>query len=335
MGGGSYFQLAAAYTNSLLSYALDGNPRPFSASYVVSNQCNIHCHYCNFPGMTKARLSLGEIDNVFTKLEKMGVKRLGLLGGEPLIRKDIGEIIALAKAKGFFVSMNSNLLLYKKRKDELKDVDFWFTSIDGPPEIHIGNRGQQNIDYIFQAIRDIRQQQKKVIAICVVTRPEKAIADYLIDMAARENIEIHFQPECYDTEIVQRSAPKNQKQGDIVDFWKYVLSLKESGAPISSSVPYLKYILQWNDYSISSYYDAESRCAAGRGFLFIDTEGVAYPCAYTKGKMKGISLLTHDWQKGFDKKTPCTQCIVGPMLEFNVLFKNPVAALANSLGRLQ
>lgn len=330
-----YLQLASAYSQSLLSFSLDGAPKPFSASYVVSNQCNIHCHYCNFPSMTKAQLSINEIDILFSKLEKMGVKRLGLLGGEPLIRKDIGEIIQIAKNKGFFVSMNSNLLLYQKRKELVGKVDFWFTSIDGPPEIHIANRGKQNFEQIIDAIRDIRQQGKKVIAICVVTNPDKAIADYLIDMAIKENIEIHFQPECYDTEIVQRSAPENQNQLDITEFWNYILKLKQSGAPISSSAPYLKYIIQWNNYSISSYYDEATRCAAGRGFLFVDTEGFAYPCAYTKGKMQGINLLTHDWQQDFDKKTPCTQCIVGPMLEFNVLFKSPATAIANSLGRLQ
>ncbi len=335
MEGFKYFQLASAYTQSLLSYSLDGVPKPFSASYVVSNQCNIHCHYCNFPSMTKAQLSLNEIDILFGKLQKMGVKRLGLLGGEPLIRKDIGEIIEIAKSKGLFVSMNSNLLLYEKRKSLVKKVDFWFTSIDGPPEIHIANRGKQNFEHIINAIRNIRQQGKKVIAICVVTNPNKAIADYLIDMAIKENIEIHFQPECYDTEIVQRSAPENQNQLYITEFWKYILKLKQSGAPVSSSIPYLKYIIQWKNYSISSYYDETTRCAAGRGFLFIDTEGFAYPCAYTKGKMQGINLITHDWQQDFDKKTPCTQCIVGPMLEFNVLFKNPAAAVANSLGRLQ
>ncbi len=331
----NFIQMASAYSQSLLSYAVDGAPRPFSASFVVSNQCNIHCSYCNFPGMTKAQLNLSEIELLFAKLKKMGVQRLGLLGGEPLLRKDIGEIVLLAKEKGFFVSMNSNLLLYEKKKHLLKEVDFWFTSIDGTPEKHQANRGVQDFDRIINAVRDIRKQGKKLIAICVVTNPDKAIADYLIDMAIKENIEIHFQPECYDTEIVQRSAPENQNQLDITEFWKYILKLKLSGAPISSSVPYLKYIIQWNNYSISSYYDETTRCAAGRGFLFIDTEGFAYPCAYTKGKMQGINLLTHDWQHDFDKKTPCTQCIVGPMLEFNVLFKNPATAIANSLGRLQ
>ncbi len=327
----SYFQLANAYAQSFISYGLDLAPKPFSASFVVSNQCNIHCSYCNFPAMTKAQLSLAQIEVLFEKLKKMGVKRLGLLGGEPLLRKDILAIIGIAKSKGFFISLNTNLLLYDKYKDSLQDVDYFFTSIDGTPEKHIANRGPQKFERILAAIRDIRDRKKIVTAICVATDTDLASAQYLIQLAKENDFLVHFQPECYDTEIVQRSAPIKVESQSIKTFWQFLLEEKRAGAPISSSANYLEYISEWQDYTISSYYDPKDRCAAGRGFLFVDTEGVAYPCAFTKGKMKGINLLEKDWEVEFDKKTPCTKCIVGPMLEFNLLFKKPVSAIVNSI----
>ena len=41
--------------------------------------------------------------------------RLGLAGGEPMLRKDLADIIGLAKGRGMVVTVNSNLTLYRKR----------------------------------------------------------------------------------------------------------------------------------------------------------------------------------------------------------------------------
>jgi Predicted Fe-S oxidoreductases len=281
--------------------------------------------------MKEPELSLEEIDVLFLRLKKMGVQRLGLLGGEPLYRKDFSDILKLAKRYGFFVSLNSNLLLYEKFKNDLDAVDYFFTSLDGSPERHIRNRGKQSYDTILAAIRDIKKRGKPLTAICVVTDLETKEADYLLALAERERITIHFQPECYDTQIVLRSASDAITQEKGKAFWKYLLSKKKSGAPISSSAPYLRYICEWDNYRQSAVFDSGVQCAAGRGFLFVDATGAAYPCAYTKGKTEGINLLQDDWQTHFTGKTPCTKCIVGPMLEFNLLFDKPFASVANVL----
>ena len=327
-------QIANAYGQSLVSFGIDAAPRPFSASFAVSNRCNIHCSYCNFPNMDPTELSLADVKTIFVRLKKMGVKRVNLMGGEPLLRRDFLEIVDLAKERDFFISMNTNLLVYEKYKDKLDHIDYFFTSLDGNAESHIANRGKQSYDKILSAIRDIVIRKKKLIAICVVTDPDIAIAEYLLDLADKEKILIHFQPECYDTEIVQRSAPNKIESQRIRGFWNYLANRKKKGAPISTSLEYIKYIIEWNDYSISSYYDKQEKCGAGRGYIFIDAAGVAFPCGYTKGKMEGISLLTRDWNTQFDKLTPCTKCIVGPMLEFNLLFKKPVSSVINALANL-
>jgi MoaA/NifB/PqqE/SkfB family radical SAM enzyme len=334
------FQLSIAYSQSLLAFTIDGPPRTFSASFAVSNRCNIHCSYCNFPNMSLSELSLDQIEVVFSKLKKMGVKRLGLLGGEPLLRKDILQIIALARKFDFFISLNTNLLLYDKYKDKLGEVDYFYTSLDGTPEKHIANRGAQNYEKIIAAIRDIVRKGKKVVGICVVTEPDFISADYLINLAETEKFSIHFQPECYtddpgnNSEVARKSPSSQMKSDDIRDFWLYLLRRKRGGASISSSSLYLKYITEWKNYSVSSYFDEKQKCGAGRSFLFVDAQGYAFPCAYTKGKTPGVNLLTDDWHEKFNKKTPCTTCVVGPMLEFNLLFQKPVVSVLNALRNI-
>lgn len=320
----NYAQLGFAFSKSLISYKLNLEPHPFSASFVVTNQCNIHCNYCNFPNLKDRNLDLNEIDIIFSKLKKMGVKRLGLLGGEPLYRNDIIEIIDLAKNYNFFISLNSNLLMYNKFKNQLQNVDYFFTSIDGRPETHIKNRGMQSFDKIINSIEDIRDKGKTVTAICVINNQEKEDIDYLIELSNRLNIQVHFQPECYETDIVRNSHIENIDKNNLLYIWSYILKLKQNKAPIASSEIYIKKIIEWDNYNVSAFLEDKSRCSAGRGFLFVDSSGKAFPCAYTKGKVDGISLLDKNWEDSFQKATPCTTCIVGPMLEFNLLFDHPV-----------
>ncbi len=325
-------QMGMAFSQSYLSYSFNGKPKPFSASFAVSNNCNIHCSYCNFPSMKSPELSLSEIDILFKRLKKLGVKRLGLLGGEPLFRKDILEIIKMGKQHDFFVSLNSNLLLYEKFKNILGEIDYFFTSLDGTPETHIKNRGKQSFEKILKAIRHIVESGKKVTAICVVNQQSMNDISYLLNLAKEENINVHFQPECYDTEIVTNKVPQHNSGNDALKkIWTHLIEKKQEGAPIASSLAYLKYISQWENYAVSALYDPDEKCAAGRGYLFVDTEGNAFPCAYTKEKVKGINLLKEDWSEAFNKETPCTKCIVGPMLEFNLLFQKPGLTVANAI----
>jgi MoaA/NifB/PqqE/SkfB family radical SAM enzyme len=325
-------QMGMAFSQSYLSYLTNSEARPFSASFAVSNKCNIHCSYCNFPSLHSPDLDLKQIDLLFSRLKQLGVKRLGLLGGEPLFRKDIIDIISLAKKHNFFVSLNTNLLLYEKFKNNLNNVDYFFTSIDGTPETHIKNRGKQSFEKIISAVRQIRCSGKKLTAICVVNQQSMNDINYLLELAEKEKINIHFQPECYDTEYVTNKGPQHETDNEnLRQIWQYLIHKKKAGAPIASSLNYLEYISKWDNYSVSALYDPDEKCAAGRGYLFVDVEGNAFPCAYTKEKTKGINLLKEDWSKAFDKKTPCTKCIVGPMLEFNLLFKKPFSSVANAV----
>jgi MoaA/NifB/PqqE/SkfB family radical SAM enzyme len=328
------FQLGISYAQSLFAYHTNGAPKPFSASYVVTNKCNLRCTYCNFPYLKEPELNLAQIETLFVRLRKMGVVRLGLLGGEPLVRKDIGEIISMAHKMGFFVSLNTNLLLYKQFKNKLNPVDYYLTSLDGTKEKHITNRGKQDYDAIIDAIRDIVSDGKKITAIAVVTDTDRESTDYLLDLAHRESFNIHFQPEGYNAVVAGRNAPDKMEHEKIRDYWLYLLQKQKEGAPITTSAGYLKYVSNWADYRSSALFDPEQRCAAGRGFLFVDTSGLAYPCCYTKGRVKAVDLLNNDWADHFNPQTPCTKCIAGPFLEYNLLFEKPVSSSLAALHKV-
>lgn len=69
----------------------------------VTDFCNFRCTYCLPNGYQGKRpdneLSLTEIDTLFTAFAHLGTQKVRLTGGEPSVRTDLADIIALAKAK--------------------------------------------------------------------------------------------------------------------------------------------------------------------------------------------------------------------------------------------
>lgn len=321
--------LAYAYASSLLSYAMDGAPRPFSATFVVTNRCNLRCEYCNCPYIDPTVLDLARVDMLFERLQTLGVKRLGLAGGEPMMRADLAEVIALAKRRQFFVSVNSNLTLFHRYPSRLANADLIYTSLDGDAAAHIAARGEHAHAGVVPAIEQLVRDGKPVIAICVVTEHSIDQVEFLLQQAERLGIRMHFQPQCVDTEIVRGAVSVDNER--LREFWRDLLAQKRAGRPIVSSTPYLKFLSEWSDFSVSAYYDPAVRCPAGHGYLYVDPRGRAYACAYTKQKMESIDLLALDWRTAWNRETPCTRCTVGPMLEFNLLFQQPMTAAREAL----
>lgn len=328
-------QLGASFAQSLWAFHKGGTPHPFSASFAVSNKCNIRCSYCNFPNIEHTDLTLLQVEVIFERLWAVGVRRLGILGGEPLYRKDILEIIALGKRFGFSMSMNTNLLLYDQFRNKLNDIDYFFTSLDGPPEIHARNRGKHAYTKVVEGIDHLIKEKKRITIICVLTEgSELSSVDYLLDFAEKRGITVHFQPECYESEVTLRKAGATLSDSNTRNLWNYIIEQKDKGRPVFSSMPYLQYIANWDNYAQSAINDPTQTCAAGKTFFFVDATGRAFHCAYTHGKTEGVSLLQDNWERFFEVPAPCTKCIVGPMLEFNLLTKKPMASMLNALNNI-
>jgi cyclic pyranopterin phosphate synthase len=69
----------------------------------VTDRCNLRCTYClpedaDFPFGDRDFLSPGEIETMVGALVRLGIRRVRLTGGEPLVRKDLLEIVRRLKA---------------------------------------------------------------------------------------------------------------------------------------------------------------------------------------------------------------------------------------------
>lgn len=85
--------------------------RPILTIFDVTKLCNQRCPMCNIWKTKSEDMSLLQIDNRVAELEKFGVGYVFLQGGDPLIRKDIVEIIDIFIKHGIRPTVITNGIL--------------------------------------------------------------------------------------------------------------------------------------------------------------------------------------------------------------------------------
>ncbi|MFQ6075696.1 MAG: GTP 3',8-cyclase MoaA [Candidatus Bathyarchaeia archaeon] len=93
----------------------------------VTQRCNLRCQYCHLEGETSKlglEMTVGEIGRITGIAARLGVSKVKLTGGEPMVRDDIVEIIQrLARVEGIVdLAMTTNGTLLAGRARELREA---------------------------------------------------------------------------------------------------------------------------------------------------------------------------------------------------------------------
>ena len=104
----------------------DKYERPIlSLRITLTNRCNVNCLYCHHDGMVKSKdeMTADELYTICKIAKKIGVRKIRLSGGEPLLKKDIVEIVERIASLDFKdISMTTNGILLEKYAQDLKDA---------------------------------------------------------------------------------------------------------------------------------------------------------------------------------------------------------------------
>ena len=83
--------------------------RPILAIFEVTLRCNSTCGYCDLPlNQGRYEMSRAEIFRVFSHLYEEGLRVVFVQGGEPLLRKDLPDILDDLSSLGFTISLITN-----------------------------------------------------------------------------------------------------------------------------------------------------------------------------------------------------------------------------------
>ena len=174
----------------------------------VTDRCNFRCPYCmprsHFgPGYrflpTDAVLSAAEIERVAGVFVSLGVTKVRVTGGEPLLRTDLDEIIAGLDRIGVAdVALTTNGALLSRRASELKRAGLQrvTVSLDSlRPEVFAAmSEVRVPVARVLNGIRAARDAGLSPVKLnCVVRRGvnEDGILE-LVDFALREDLALRF-----------------------------------------------------------------------------------------------------------------------------------------------
>ena len=82
-------------------------PRPYALLAELTYHCPLHCPYCSNPLKIGAgtELSADEWRQVFYQAAELGVLQVGLSGGEPLVRRDLPDLIRAAREASLYTNL--------------------------------------------------------------------------------------------------------------------------------------------------------------------------------------------------------------------------------------
>ena len=170
----------------------------------VTDRCNFRCTYCmpadNVEFMDRDKLlTFEELTRVATIVSKMGINRLRLTGGEPLMRKDLSVLIKmLSQVEGIDdIAMTTNAFFLKQHAKSLKDaglkrLNVSLDALDPEKFKHVNRRDclQQVLDGLQEAAQ-VGFKSIKINAVAMKNFSETEIIN-LIEMGRSNGFEVRF-----------------------------------------------------------------------------------------------------------------------------------------------
>jgi len=147
-----------------MSQALDAFGRPLRDLRIsVTDRCNFRCTYCmpkevfghSYRFLDKRELlDFDEITRVARAAVGLGVRKLRLTGGEPLIRRDVEHLIAMLAGLDAEITLTTNASLLPRKAQALKDagLDRITVSLDAMDDATF--RTMNDVDFPVQRVLD-------------------------------------------------------------------------------------------------------------------------------------------------------------------------------------
>ncbi|MBV9023749.1 MAG: pyrroloquinoline quinone biosynthesis protein PqqE [Streptomycetaceae bacterium] len=104
--------------------ALRAAAQPVGLLAELTYRCPLSCPYCSNPvtlGDYHDELTTAQWQRVLAEAQELGVLQLHLSGGEPLLRRDLVELVAGARELGFYTNLITSALgLSRRRAEQLR-----------------------------------------------------------------------------------------------------------------------------------------------------------------------------------------------------------------------
>jgi MoaA/NifB/PqqE/SkfB family radical SAM enzyme len=311
---------------------------PLLGIIIPTYRCNLRCEMCGFwKRKPKREFDTREIFKVIDNFAEIGTKAISFSGGEPLLRKDIFNMIKYSKERGMITHLATNgTLVNEEVAKKLFDleIDAISISLDGAtPEIHDDIRGVRgsfektvtglkNLSDIFKYTETsidvtVLFSEHNFPEIHKIVKLANGIGIKSVGLTPLHNLL---------NEAPGANRIKAEKIAKAVDD---IISIKKENGIIDNSTEYLEQIKKYFEGA-----DLTSPCSAGVTTCVFDCYGDIFPCYghFEMGKKvantKNVDLKELWFSKEYDELRKslfkCKKCIWNCHSEFNLVFKRPL-----------
>jgi MoaA/NifB/PqqE/SkfB family radical SAM enzyme len=258
--------------------------KPFFGAVELTTRCNSRCVYCRnwrlqFDGDV---LDQKILKDVFRDFRSIGVRRLVLTGGEPLLRNDLASIVREAYSCQLYTSIVTNgRLLNDTRLNSLLDagllgITISLDSLD--PHTYKFLRGcdiQPSLEALNLLSGKAANSSLSLSVNCVLTAQNFRQVPDLLQHLSDLGLPLSVQPcNTYGQNELQYLVPDEDSTYDLQQVIDKLLKMKQQGALLLSSESFLTHIPQfWLNKVLP-----EGTCYYGEVNLTVNHKGDVLPC---------------------------------------------------------
>lgn len=321
-----------------LRHRMFGTRIPLNVMLSITDRCNNRCAYCRIPELQRSDPPLEVLQKLIKQMRQAGCWRVGLWGGEPLIRDDIEQIVATAKELGIYVTIDTNGALVDKRMNALNMCDHVVVAYDGDEKSHDTNRCPGSHRQALHAL-EVLPGKVDTWTITVLTKHNLDQVDHILDLAAQMGFACTFQVVHHNEVLgvpVSEFMPDAHRLRDTIG---HLIARKREGAPIASSLAYLEYLRAWPDFCRPQidHVVGDLPCLAGELYCNVDLNGSVYPCSLLVATIESPNAFELGFSEAFRRldRHGCEACNASCYVEYNHLFALEPAVIWSWLAAMR
>lgn len=277
----------------------------------MTYRCNFRCSFCGYwndPAGRQEDPPLEHFQLGARKLAGLGTLLVSLAGGEPLLRKDIADIVSAVAEHHFPFVTTNGWLMTPALADDLMRAGAWGVSVSidyADAARHDRARGRTGAwEHAWRAVEMLvaarRHDWQRVNVLSVLMHDNLPDVERLVEMAARRGAYFMVQPysrlKTGSDDHAHNDGPVSPRLLDLRRRWPNFLSN-----------PY--YLARFDRY----LHGGVPGCRAGRSFFNVDSAGGASICVERRSEAVG-NLFTDPIQtirrglRAASRDNSCTGC---------------------------
>lgn len=167
----------------------------------VTDRCNLRCRYCmpeeNYQWLRRnLLLTFEELSRLVSLFQRIGVDRIRLTGGEPLLRKDLPTLVHQIKSLGIKeIAMTTNGVLLAAQKNALFEagLDRVTLSLDAvDKEVFQKMSGRDDLDRVLEGLRSVAGRPGLKIDSVVMAGVNESQVLPLLNLGREVGAEVRF-----------------------------------------------------------------------------------------------------------------------------------------------